>query len=157
MIGPPDRPPRCYRVLVGRKPRGPDELHDPAADTIRIVPVIAGAGRGLGMAIVGAILVALSFYTGGASLTLAQAWAAGGTALMSYAAGVVGTALFLAGVSMMLAPKIQRKDSEQPQSHGFDGAENTVAQGNPVQICYGRLVVGSQLIASSMVAEQVAV
>lgn len=147
-----------YRVLVGRDPRGPDTLHEPANQIIRIVPVTAGAGRGLGMVIVGALLVALSWYTGGLSLTAAQAWAAGGTALAGYAAGVVGTALVLTGVSMLLAPKIKSEgQKEQPGSHGFDGAENTIGQGLSVPICYGRLVVGSQLVASSMVAEQVSV
>jgi predicted phage tail protein len=52
------------------------------------------------------------------------------------------------------APKPQNIDrpANKP-SYAFDGAVNTAAQGNPVPICYGRLIVGSQVVSAGLVTE----
>lgn len=145
-----------YRILVGYEDRDAMGLLAPAARTIRIVPVTAGAGRGAWMVIAGAVAITFAWVTGGASLTLAQAWAAGGMQLAGYAAGVIGVALVLMGVSMLLAPKIKDEREKKP-SYAFDGAVNSADQGAAVGVIYGRLIVGSQTISAALVAEQVAV
>lgn len=149
-----------YRVLVGETDRSIDTLAHPADGTIKIVPVTAGAGRGLGTIILGAALIAAGVMTGGAGLALGAAWQAGGLALAGYFATNIGVALVLGGVAQMLSPTPKTPGaSERPEnkpSHAFDGAVNTIAQGNPVPICYGRLIVGSQVISAGMVAEEYA-
>lgn len=55
-----------YRVSVGSYDLAETELHDPAGQQeIKIVPVLAGAGGGVGRIIAGVALVALTIATGG--------------------------------------------------------------------------------------------
>jgi predicted phage tail protein len=60
----------------------------------------------------------------------------------------------------MLAPQPKTPGTpdrpENKPSYVFDGPINTAAQGNPVPVCYGRLIVGSQVISAGMVAEEYA-
>jgi len=135
----------AYRVLVGGKQElGRTQLCDPVSDreTIRIVPVVAGAGRGFGQAILGAVLITAGVLTGNQYLTQ------------------VGVALALGGVSQMLfAPKATKGTADRPEnkpSYSFDGAVNTAAQGNPVPVFYGGpLIIGSQVISAGLSAEQI--
>lgn len=149
-----------YRVLVGKDPRDFDTLSLPADEAIKIVPVTAGAGRGLGSVILGAALIGFGVMTGGAGLGLQAAWAAGGMTFAGYLSANIGLALVLGGVSQMLAPQPKTSGTpERPEnkpSYVFDGPVNTAAQGNPVPVCYGRLIVGSQVISAGMVAEEYA-
>jgi len=43
------------------------------------------------------------------------------------------------------------------QAFGFSGPVNTTAQGNPVPIGYGRLIVGSVVISAEILASDIAV
>lgn len=144
-----------YRVLVGKEPRDLDTLSHPADDVIRIVPVTQGAGRGLGSIILGAALIFAAPYAAG--------WLLGNTSAVGLAIGVanygpvLGGALILSGVSQMLfkppsigAPK--DRPNNRP-SFVFDGPVNTAAQGNPVPVCYGQLLVGSQVISAGLTTE----
>lgn len=149
-----------YRVRVGREARTLETLALPADDAIRIVPVTAGAGRGLGSVILGAALIGVGVLTGGASLTMAAAWNAGGMAFAGYLATNIGLSLVLGGVAQMLSPQLKAQGpADRPEnkpSYAFDGPVNTAAQGNPVPVCYGRLIVGSQVISAGIVAEEYA-
>ena len=147
-----------YRVLVGKEPRDLETLEYPADDIIRIVPVVAGAGKGLGSIILGAALIGLAWYApatlNGTMLSASLGQASGVT--LSYVARGLGTALVLGGVSQMLtpvpkSPKIAERPNNLP-SFVFDGAVNTTAQGNPVPVCYGRMIVGSQVISAGLSA-----
>jgi len=147
-----------YRVLVGKDPRDLDTLALPAGEAIKIVPVTAGAGSGMGNIILGAALITFGVMTGGAGLSLGAAWAAGGMTFAGYLAANIGLSLVLGGVAQMIAPQPKTPGTpdrpENKPSYAFDGAVNTAAQGNPVPICYGRLIVGSQVISAGMVAEE---
>jgi len=149
-----------YRVLVGTESRDLETLAYPAREAIKIVPVTAGAGKGLGSVILGAALIGFGVMTGGAGLGLGAAWAAGGTVFAGYLAANIGLSLVLGGVAQMLAPQPKTPGTpdrpENKPSYAFDGAVNTAAQGNPVPVCYGRLIVGSQVISAGMVAEEYA-
>jgi predicted phage tail protein len=149
-----------YRVLVGKSPRTLETLAYPADDAIKIVPVVAGAGRGFGSVILGAALIGVGFITGGAGLSLGSAWALGGSYFAGYLATNIGVGLVLGGVAQMLAPTPKTPGTpERPEnrpSFAFDGPLNTTAQGNPVPVCYGRLIVGSQVISAGLVAEEYA-
>lgn len=149
-----------YRVLDGKSTRDLETLALPADGVIKIVPVTAGAGRAVGSIILGVALVAVGVMTGGAGLALGAAWAAGGAAFAGALAFNVGMSLILGGVAQMLAPQPKTPGApERPEnkpSYAFDGPVNTAAQGNPVPVCYGRLIVGSQVISAGMSTEEYA-
>lgn len=144
-----------YRVFVGKQNIGADDLHFQGGSTIKIVPVVAGAGRGgLGQIILGAVLLGLTFWNP-LGLFAGEFAALGGLGLKG-----IGTAMMLGGVAQMLfSPPVSEGPQERPEnkpSYAFNGPVNTTAQGNPVPICYGRLMVGSQVISAGLSVEQVA-
>jgi len=151
----------AYRVLVGgRQALRGEQLHLPvgARESIRIVPVTAGAGRGLGTIIVGAALI---YFSGGLASGVGGVFNASaatitklGTAFSSF-----GASLVLSGVSQMLFPPRKPGEVERPEnkpSYNFDGPVNRAAQGNPVPLLYGGpLIVGSQVISAGLSVEQI--
>lgn len=151
-----------YRVIVGKKDVEADRLHDVAScNDIKIVPVIAGAG-GAGRFILGAALIVASFYIPGAMFAVNAALATGiSVTTMASAAFYVGAALALSGASQMLTGTPPSADpSERPEnqpSYTFNGAVNTTAQGHPVPIGYGRLIVGSAVISAGITTEEISV
>lgn len=154
----------AYRVLVGgRDPVHKETLHYPNSEkeTIRILPVISGAGRGLGQIILGAALIGLSFaiptFTPAIDLALSTGISVG---TMASSVSSIGVSLLVGGVAQMLfkPPSAQSVEAVNNRpSFTFDGALNTVAQGNPVPVCYGGpIIVGSQVISSGLTVEQIA-
>ena len=156
-----------FRVSVGKQVIGADELSQPNAGVIKLVPVVAGSG-GLGKIVLGAALIYFS-----AGLTSGAMWAAGaagtsvGTTLaiggmVSSVASSIGWSLVLGGVSSMLfsPPKPSSGGMEKADnkpSYAFDGAVNTIGQGNCVPVCYGELIVGSQVISAGLSAQDIPV
>lgn len=146
-----------YRVLAGNDPRDGGTLRlATEAATIRIVPVISGAGSGFGKIVLGAALIASSFFLPTEPLIGAIA----STSLSSISFSI-GTSMLLGGISQALtkAPNTSSESVEKPEnkpSYAFDGAVNTAAQGNPVPVCYGMLIVGSQVVSAGLTTEQVA-
>jgi|TARA_R110000765_G_scaffold370944_1_gene461177 predicted phage tail protein len=140
-----------YRILIGGKtPVNLEEADYPVSDreTIRIIPVIAGAGdAGLNKLIIGGALI---FFSGG--LAAGASWG-------SAAVAQVGLSLAIGGVSQMLfSPQAGGDSQERPEnkpSFIFNGAVNTTRQGNPVPICYGRMIVGSQVISVGLTVAEV--
>lgn len=152
-----------YRVIVGKQDLTADQLHDPMGkEVIKIVPVIAGAGgNGIGTIILGVALIALSFYIPGSMFAISAAMATGvSVTTMASAAFFVGVALTLSGATQMLSPTAAGSDpSEKPEnqpSYVFNGAVNTTAQGQPVPIGYGRLIVGSAVVSAGITVEEIA-
>ena len=149
----------AYRVLRGgREALGAEDIRAPhsARDTLRIVPVVAGAGKGIGQILLGAALIGLSFLPGLQAPLFPAAEGLLGEISIGSIAGSIGRSLLFSGITSMLfsAPKPQNIDrpANKP-SYAFDGAVNTAAQGNPVPICYGRLIVGSQVVSAGLVTE----
>ena len=127
-------------------------------EVIKIIPAIGGSG-GLGKVLLGAALIGLSFIPGLQAPLFAATW--GPLAGVSFAsiAGSIGFSLVLGGVSSMLFKPntVKSTSSERPNnrpSYSFNGAINTVGQGNPVPLAYGRLRVGSQVISAGLRVEQ---
>lgn len=142
-----------YRVLNKREAVGEDELHNPASQRITLAPVVAGAGGGLGKILLGAALIAASMMVPG----LGQVVLFGQTTLASVAFSV-GVSLALGGVAQMLAPQpksIGPQEEQQP-SYVSNGAVNTSAQGQPVPVGYGRMIVGSAVISAGVSVEDIA-
>lgn len=152
----------AYRLLVGGADAlSKDRVGHPVSDreSIRIVPVVAGAGKGIGQILLGVVLIALAYPTGGMSLTAGTAFAAGTTtaATMGYIAGSIGIALVLGGAAQLLFTPKAASNKEKPEntpSYAFDGAVNTISQGNAVPLLYGGpLIIGSQVVSAGLAAE----
>lgn len=121
-------------------------------DVMHIVPVIKGAGRGLGQIIAGAALIGLAVFAGPAIGGMLGGGAFGAAA--TKALGYIGTALLLGGVSQLLSPAPSGfNEASKLQSFSFSGIVNVAQQGVPVPICYGRVITGSVVLSAGLNAE----
>lgn len=114
------------------------EMTQRGACVMRFVPVITGAS-GVVKVVVGVVMIA-------AGVVFGQPWAV-----------KLGAALALGGVAQMLAPKPKAQsgsEGESRNSHYFSGAANVTEQGRPVQLIYGRCLVGSQAISAAITVDQ---
>jgi predicted phage tail protein len=147
-----------FRVTVGKERITPEDvivavLPWSERDVFSIAPVVAGAGQGFGQILAGIGLVALSFFTGGATIGLLGL--AAPIAIKS-ALALVGANLILGGVAQMLSPQpdmsaLQRgKEAARLESFSFSGIVNTSQQGLPVPIVYGRAFTGSAVLSSGL-------
>lgn len=137
----------AYAVFVGKRNLAKEELElPPGRGEIRIAPVLVGSKRGgILQTIIGAVLVVVgavvSYFGGGL-----------GAPLMKF-----GAAMMLGGVIQMLSPQpagLSARDSpENGASYNFNGAVNTSAQGNPVPLLYGEMIVGSAVISGGIYTE----
>jgi len=153
-----------YRIIADDEEFGEEELHYPISREIHIVPVIEGAGGGLGKVVLGALLIYVSM---GMGTAIAGATAAGSTTVSTYVgtmavktattlasvAGKLGWALALGGASQILfaPPKVGTNDKEERKSTNFDGPENLTSQGIPVPLAYGQVLIGSVVVGSSLI------
>ena len=151
----------AYRVLVGRSritQENIEELSYPWSEqeVFKITPVLTGAGRGFGRFLFGAALVTVGIMTGGGAALFAK----GGWAAASFTTKAVigiGAGLALGGIATMLSPQPKLpKDAKKNESFGFGGVTNTIDQGVPVPICYGRLYVGCAAISVGLDTYQTA-
>ena len=156
--------PKYYQVKVGNYAVDKGEIHYPIGqEDIHIVPVIAGAGRGMGKVLLGAALIAGAFFmpitVPYAPLSFSFQTGFAGGSLLAKSMAYLGTALVLQGVSDMLFPVPKPKEfkSEQdPQlSFSFSGTQNTSRAGTPVPIVYGEIVTGSVVISGAVDTQQV--
>ena len=147
-----------YAVFLGKKNISQEELADPAGkDDIRIAPVLQGASKGgIFQIILGAALMVFAMWAQGSFTSLgslsealkAKSWI-GVTAMM-------GMSMMMGGVLQLLSPQMKglstRDNVENGASSAFNGAVNTTAQGNPVPVGYGRMIVGSAVISAGIYA-----
>ena len=159
--------PQYYQVKVGNYAVDKEEIHHPIGqEDIHIVPVIAGAGRGLGKILLGAALIAGAFFIpaslgGGLSLKagIGTGFGFAKAGMLAKSMVYLGASLVLSGVSDMLFPLPKPKEfkSEQdPQlSFSFSGTQNTSRAGTPVPIVYGEIVTGSVVISGAIDTQQV--
>ena len=132
-----------YKVIVDGYDSGLDEIHYPASQTIKIVPVLGGAGGGTGKILAGVALVAFAIVAGpaaggflglGASAFGTAATAtAGATGFVlgagaAVAIGSIGAALILGGVSQLLSPTPQIAQIG-PASMNPGGGRTTTSEG----------------------------
>ncbi len=108
--------------------------------TIDIIPVIEGAGSnalGIITTILGVLLIIVGIVLAPAGI---------GVALI-----VAGIGLVAAGVLSLLSkpPKFESFNPPGKGGYLFNGPENTVGEGGPIPIIYGRLIVGSLAIGAS--------
>lgn len=153
-----------YRVTIGKERIGEADaaallLPWSERDVFSITPVIAGAGEGVGQVLAGIGLVALALINpfGAAAIgTLGLS----APILVNTLVGAIGASLLLGGVAQMLSPTptfsgLERgKEAARLESFTFSGITNTVQQGMPVPICYGRCYIGSAVISSGLDVDQ---
>ncbi len=117
------------------------------AKVIKIVPRVVGAGgnNGILQVILGVIMVAVGYFTFGAT--------------SAYGAALIGAGLgmMVGGVAQMLMPKMddlqdQNQDGNKANK-GFGSAVTTVAQGNPVPVLYGQREVGGFIASAGQYPE----
>ena len=165
-----------YRVLINNKDFAIEEGKDPdtiegiasselamdlkSLKSIDILPVIEGSDNFLAIftIVLGVMLIAV----GGAGLGLFGGAIQGGTlGLTGVAMGghfgaffLAGIGLVAAGVTSLLTPMPKFGDFREIEDGGnlsylFNGPENTIREGGPVFVAYGRLLVGSHVIQSA--------
>lgn len=157
-----------YRVSAGSYELGLDELHHPAGQQeIKIIPVIAGAGGGVGKILAGVALIAAAIVLGpaaGGFLGLGSGLGgAAGAGIISgafaSAIGFVGLSLVVGGVAQLLSPvstlPIGADQKDPRKSFSFSGIQNTSRQGTPVPVVYGETIVGSVVISAGIDTVQV--
>lgn len=140
-----------YKVIVGRHELEKEELNHPVGkNEITFVPVVSGGGAAVRI-IAGVVLVA-------AGIVCLYIPGAQGAAPYLIAAGV---GLIVGGVVQLLTPipKIGAPEErpENKPSYLFSGAINTTAQGQPVQLLYGRIITGSAVISAGISVEEIPV
>ena len=152
----------------------PEELviSKPGNGSYTFVPVIGGSKNSTLMMVLGVTLIAV---TGGFGLGVAAPFmASAGTGVAGAAAGsaaamgttiasgatlttlgtglnYLGMGLLLGGAAMMLSPDVpDGNTSEKSENYLFGGPVNTVKQGEPIPLVYGRAIVGSKTISASI-------
>lgn len=136
-----------YAVFYGKRNISQHELCDLSdSEEIRIAPVLMGAKRG---GIFNIILGAVLIFAGG--YLFAPRF---GGALIN-----AGIAMVIGGVVQLLTPTPKGRSSEddKPPSHNFNGPLNTQAQGYPVPVLYGELIVGSAVLSAGITTKDQAI
>lgn len=146
-----------YRVLNGKTElEKADQIKEPSSGTLRIIPVVIGAGGPVGRILIGAALITAAVLLPAAAPAIftAGSFAAG-------AAGVafnVGVALTLGGVAQLLSPappsQGPQESADNQPSYIFNGPVNTIAAGHPVPVGYGRMIVGGAVVSAGISTEQ---
>ena len=157
--------PKHYQVKVGNYAVDESELSHPIGqEDIHFIPVIAGAGRGVGKILLGAALIGLVALTGGfatfnATQGITSQNSVLGGAFLNKSIAYVGAYLVLSGVSEMLFPVPKPPDFESQEnprlSFSFGGTQQTGRAGTPLPLVYGEIFTGSVVISGSIDTEQV--
>lgn len=131
-----------YHIFLDKMDIGIEELGSiTQVEVIKIIPVTVGSG-GFFKVVIGVALMAI----GGFNPT--SAWF------------TIGASMALSGISEILfaPPRNKNTSTEKPAntpSYVFNGPVNTVAQGNPVSLCYGKVRVGSQVISAGLTSREI--
>jgi len=129
----------AFKVFVGGR-NACDGLSHPSSDKeiIRIAPTIQGAGS-VGRIVLGVVLIVVGLYTEIPAITS------------------LGVSMVVGGVVEMLSPTpkiktgVDAEKAENKPSYNFNGPVNTVAQGHPVPLAYGKIMTGSAVISAGMI------
>lgn len=122
-------------------------------DFIQFIPVIGGSGDSWGSVatiIIAIIIIVIAWWN-------PYGWFTGYQAAM-YAAGAT---MLMSGVSQLLfkpeeiEPSTYETDDKSRANYAFNGPVNLTNQGNAVPLGYGRLRVGSQVIAAGLFAQNI--
>jgi len=157
-----------YKVMANDWNLAEEEIHYPTGQSdISIIPVVGGAGGNVGRIVLGAALIGIAIYSGGAAFGAGGGFgfgstlttASGATAFSAAAlAGNIGIALVLSGVAGLLTPSqdIPNTEDDPRRSFSFSGIQNTSRAGVPVPLVYGtEVMIGSVVISAAIDTVQV--
>ena len=146
-----------YKISTGNFEVEQEELHYPASNEVKIVPVIGGAGGNTGRIILGAALIATAIAMPVGAGAFAGFGSTAGAGWVTKALVQVGASLVLGGIAGMLTPVPKKPEYEQDPklSYSFGGVQNTTRAGTPVPIIYGEIFTGSVIISAAIDTEQV--
>ena len=161
-----------YKVAVGphdlQLADCPEQLGYPLAvnDVVQVVPVVSGAGGGVGKVLAGAALIGLAIAfapaaaAGGGFLTAGAAGTTmGALGTATVVAGQVGLSLALSGVAQMISPQPPAPpefDNDPRNNYGFSGIQQTAREGSTIPVVYGETLVGSIIISQGLNVDEVA-
>ena len=159
-----------YQILLDDQELDPAALQHPfGPEVFHLVPVLQGAsadGRATTKVVIGAVIaiasvgIGMAAYGGGAAAmgavvtkgAIGAAMAESALLGMSYGTiALMGASLMFGGISQLLAqtPK-DAMDANKAGSFAFTGPQNTTAQGGPIPVGYGELMVGSVVISAGI-------
>ena len=151
-----------YKISTGDFELEGEELHHPASNEVKIIPVIGGAGGNTGRILLGAALIATAFMIPGGAAVAQTGLLKGGItfgskAFLAKSLMYVGAHLALSGIAGLLTPTPKNPEYEQDPklSYSFGGVQNTTRAGTPVPIIYGEIFTGSVIISAAIDTEQV--
>lgn len=121
---------------------------DRGGEDIRIAPVLIGSkSGGIFQTILGVVLVAVGVVYG----YFSEDW--------STAAYIIetGVSMTVGGVIQLLSPQasglLSKQDADNKASYAFGSPTNTVSQGYPVPLLYGRRRIGGAIISAGIYVE----
>lgn len=128
-----------YHVTVDGVEVNSETVHRSVNSSIHITPVVSGAGKGVLQTIVGVTLIVVGAVT--ANPAVIQA----------------GVGLALGGVAQMLSKtpdsSVNSDNNDKMRSSSFSNLDNRQAQGTPVSLIYGTMMVGSQVLSQGIRSE----
>jgi len=139
-----------FKVFVGGR-NAYDELTFPCSDKeiIRIAPVVQGASAAARI-VIGIVLIIVAWWNPGTWAFLGQQIAASSVMMMGASMVMGGVIQLLSQVDTNTNSGSGSESANNTPSYNFDGPVNTTAQGHPVPICYGRMIVGSAVISAGL-------
>ena len=146
----------AYRVTVGKQKIHNDDVSGLLSpwserEVFSIAPVLIGAGGSTTQILLGVGLVAASIFIPGATPIFQTTFGK-----ISLSVGLFGGSLILGGVAQLLSPVPKPpKEATRLESNSFSAIQQTVRQGVPVPIAYGRVFVGSAVISAGLDVDQV--
>jgi len=146
---------QSYCVKIGDYEISETELDIPVGQQeIKIVPVVAGARKGLGRFILGAVLIGAAIALPGAAPAFGlSGFTAGsaGASLLAVTTANVGLYLALQGAAQMLTPTEDLGGaSDDPASFTFNGIQNTIRAGVAIPVVYGEIFTGSLVVSGGI-------
>ena len=139
---------KFYKVIIGGYNVSEENMLDPIAEEIKIIPVVEGKIFGI---IAG---IGLLFAGGAAPAT-------GLLAFLGTAATAIGTSLIINDVTNYLTPKPKPMSSLQPEdatvNFAFSGVTNVSRAGVALPLVYGDIFVGSINVSNGIDTDQIEV
>jgi predicted phage tail protein len=140
-----------FAVFLGKKNLSEHELVQPiGGEDFRIAPMPFGAKNGITQIIAGVVLIVVG--------ALIQIYVFDGepNPISNYMYGA-GINMIVGGIMQLLAPHPKGKSTgdkaDLTPSYAFNGSVNTMAQGYPVPLLYGKMKSGSAVISAGIFAQ----
>lgn len=157
-----------FKVVSGKLELSEEMLGLPIQGELHVIPVLEGSGGKGGKIILGIALIGIGFFAAPAIVgAMGPTMGMGTTAFSVFGQGVTfgriamtGVALTISGVASLLAPSAKSNygNRERPEARAsflLNGAVNTVEQGTPVPLCYGKFLVGSKVGSAELDTAQI--